>query len=165
MSIRVSMLSVLAAVTALAFASQNAWAGGGRYHGGHGDGFFVEHSRHGGGHGFGGHHGFHGYGYHDDGDDLLFGLLVGGVVGYALGQAPQQGAYADDRYPPATGYPAQPPYPAPSYGYQPRAQACLQEREYQTTVIVGGREVEAYGTACLQPDGSWRRGPARLAAY
>jgi hypothetical protein len=40
--------------------------------------------------------------------------------------------------------------------------SCLQEREYQTTVIVGGREVEAYGTACLQPDGSWLRGPAKL---
>lgn len=40
--------------------------------------------------------------------------------------------------------------------------SCLQDREYQSTVIVGGREVEAYGTACLQPDGSWLRGPAKL---
>jgi len=29
-------------------------------------------------------------------------------------------------------------------------------REYQTTVIVGGREESAYGTACQQPDGSWK---------
>jgi surface antigen len=29
-------------------------------------------------------------------------------------------------------------------------------REYQTTVTVGGREQEAYGTACQQPDGSWK---------
>ena len=29
-------------------------------------------------------------------------------------------------------------------------------REYQTTVVVGGREQEAYGTACQQPDGSWK---------
>jgi hypothetical protein len=29
-------------------------------------------------------------------------------------------------------------------------------REYQTTVNVGGRLQEAYGTACLQPDGDWR---------
>ena len=28
-------------------------------------------------------------------------------------------------------------------------------REYQTTVIVGGRSRDAYGRACLQPDGSW----------
>ena len=29
-------------------------------------------------------------------------------------------------------------------------------REYQTTVTVGGREQEAFGTACQQPDGSWK---------
>lgn len=29
-------------------------------------------------------------------------------------------------------------------------------REYQTTVSVGGAPQPAYGTACLQPDGSWR---------
>ena len=29
-------------------------------------------------------------------------------------------------------------------------------REYQTTVVVDGREQSAYGTACQQPDGSWK---------
>jgi len=29
-------------------------------------------------------------------------------------------------------------------------------REYQQTVIIGGREQEAYGTACRQPDGTWK---------
>lgn len=29
-------------------------------------------------------------------------------------------------------------------------------REYQTTVTVGGREERAFGTACQQPDGSWK---------
>lgn len=29
-------------------------------------------------------------------------------------------------------------------------------REYRHTVNVGGREEQAYGTACRQPDGSWR---------
>jgi surface antigen len=29
-------------------------------------------------------------------------------------------------------------------------------REYQTTVTVGGRQEEAYGTACQQTDGSWK---------
>ncbi len=28
-------------------------------------------------------------------------------------------------------------------------------REYQSTVIVGNRKQQSYGTACLQPDGSW----------
>ncbi|MEM9287214.1 MAG: hypothetical protein AAGA36_02645 [Pseudomonadota bacterium] len=36
---------------------------------------------------------------------------------------------------------------------------CLQRREYQTTVIIAGAPREAYGTACLQPDGSWLQGP------
>ncbi|MGF1605485.1 MAG: hypothetical protein ACFB22_04035 [Rhodothalassiaceae bacterium] len=42
---------------------------------------------------------------------------------------------------------------------------CLQIREYQTVVIVGGEEVDAYGDACLQPDGSWLRGPAKIDPY
>ncbi len=29
-------------------------------------------------------------------------------------------------------------------------------REYQQTVTVGGRTEQAYGTACRQPDGSWK---------
>jgi len=34
---------------------------------------------------------------------------------------------------------------------------CLQLREYQTEIVVGGRTVPAYGSACLQPDGSWKK--------
>ena len=29
-------------------------------------------------------------------------------------------------------------------------------REYQQTISVGGQEEQAYGTACRQPDGSWK---------
>jgi surface antigen len=29
-------------------------------------------------------------------------------------------------------------------------------REYQQTVSIGGQEQQAYGTACRQPDGSWK---------
>lgn len=28
-------------------------------------------------------------------------------------------------------------------------------REFQQTVMIGGRSESAYGTACLQPDGAW----------
>ena len=28
-------------------------------------------------------------------------------------------------------------------------------REYRQTVMIGGREQQAYGTACRQPDGTW----------
>lgn len=36
---------------------------------------------------------------------------------------------------------------------QAQGQYC---REYQQTVVVGGKTETAYGTACRQPDGSWR---------
>ena len=36
---------------------------------------------------------------------------------------------------------------------KPSGQYC---REYQQTVSVGGRTERAYGTACRQPDGSWK---------
>lgn len=29
-------------------------------------------------------------------------------------------------------------------------------REYQQTIVVGGKQQSAYGTACRQPDGSWK---------
>lgn len=43
--------------------------------------------------------------------------------------------------------------PAPVYVQPPPRAYC---REYTSTVLVNGRPVESYGTACLQPDGSWR---------
>ena len=57
--------------------------------------------------------------------------------------------------PPVYGY-APPVYSAPPAApvYQSRGgQTC---REYQTTVTVDGRAQPGYGTACLQPDGTWR---------
>jgi len=29
-------------------------------------------------------------------------------------------------------------------------------REYQQTVTIGGKDERSYGTACRQPDGSWK---------
>jgi surface antigen len=29
-------------------------------------------------------------------------------------------------------------------------------REYKQTITVGGEEQQAYGTACRQPDGTWK---------
>ncbi len=37
-------------------------------------------------------------------------------------------------------------------GYSSSGRYC---REYQQTVVVGGKQQSAYGTACRQPDGSW----------
>src|SRR5919205_274747 len=36
---------------------------------------------------------------------------------------------------------------------QPNGQVC---REFQQTIVVGGQSQEGTGTACRQPDGSWR---------
>jgi hypothetical protein len=54
--------------------------------------------------------------------------------------APPPAAYA----PPATS--------APAYG-QTQGQTC---REYQSTTTIDGRPQPTYGTACLQPDGTWQ---------
>jgi hypothetical protein len=50
--------------------------------------------------------------------------------------------------------------PAPVQAAQPSStftndagQTC---REYQSTITVGNQQQQAYGTACLQPDGTWR---------
>jgi surface antigen len=37
-------------------------------------------------------------------------------------------------------------------------------REFQQTIMVGGQPQQAFGTACRQPDGSWRLQPAPAAA-
>ncbi len=107
------------------------------------------------------------------------GLLLGAAA-LALGTAPAA-AHGGGRVvfgfgfntwapPPAYYYP--PPYyyyppppvvyaPPPAYGsvqptpssQAPASQTC---REYQTTVTVDGQAQPSYGTACLQPDGTWR---------
>jgi len=40
--------------------------------------------------------------------------------------------------------------------YSGHGQATGNCREYQTTTTIGGVPRKSYGTACLQPDGSWR---------
>ncbi|MEA2778548.1 MAG: hypothetical protein QOK29_92 [Rhodospirillaceae bacterium] len=55
-------------------------------------------------------------------------------------------------YVPVPAYPAPPPVVASP----PPQQIC---REYQTNTIIDGKPQRAYGTACLQPDGTWRIGP------
>jgi hypothetical protein len=41
----------------------------------------------------------------------------------------------------------------PSGPLPPPAPYC---REYQSMTTVGGQQIASYGTACRQPDGSWR---------
>ena len=129
------------------------------------------------GHGHGGHFGFK-YGYrgghyghhrghhrHGGGGKAAAYTILGVGLGYLLFSATQNSKRYDDRY-----YRAAPPryVPPPAnrpVGYQQRATSgpnCVMTREYTTTVIIGGEERDAYGTACMQPDGSWLQGPAKL---
>lgn len=102
-----------------------------------------------------------------DDDHLLPAILIGAVGLTAIVLASQSQAAAP-RPQPVTYVqpPAPPPYPvtvaeAPAW----QSGSCLMTREYQTKVTVGGRLVDAYGQACLQPDGSWLKGPAQAVPY
>jgi hypothetical protein len=100
--------------------------------------------------------------HNNNNDKLWIGLLGGGILGYTLGNVLQN--HADDQ-----GY-YPPPAPAPQrtvtrYETSYAGNSCLQEREYRSKIMVGGKQVEGYGTACLQPDGSWRYGPAQPESY
>jgi surface antigen len=56
-------------------------------------------------------------------------------------------------------FPAPPPVALPSAQPAPAAPPLAATpgcREYQSRAIIAGRAQETFGTACLQPDGSWR---------
>lgn len=103
------------------------------------------------------------------------GLLLGALAGTAIGREkrydppPSQGYYAPPP-PPAGYYAPQPPTYAPAYGgataYSPPpappiaapgpAYSANYCRDFTQKIIIDGLERNAYGKACLQPDGSWR---------
>jgi len=109
--------------------------------------------------------------YHHRGSNagaLVFGLGLGALAATAAQQSrqrevivvqePPRRRVRRGNYDPYRSAPR--PEPVPRAGDDPFAGAdCRQIREYQTVVIVGGEEVDAYGPACLQPDGSWLKGP------
>ncbi len=163
---RYQMKSISIFIAALCLGVNTAFAGG--YYGGY--------SR--------GHHGYKHYGHHHkhDGDvglALGFGLLFGTLLGHALSE-PRYGydrsyydaprtyrRYGPPRYYDLPRHEYRRPrviyreHRSPAQRYMESPGRCLQEREYRTKVVIDGREVDAYGTACLQPDGSWRRGAAK----
>jgi hypothetical protein len=103
----------------------------------------------------------HHHNNHDhDNNKLWIGLLGGGILGYGLGVYQQRNATELDTAPQVASAP-----PPPAYASTDPVYPCLQEREYHTKIMVGGKEVEGYGTACLQPDGSWRYGTAQPESY
>ena len=145
---------LMAAALLASVATQTSWADGGNRYGKHGykQPWSHQHYRYGPQPNYRRHNS-------DDDEKLVYGLLVGGLFGYVIGNAQQQNSYPSEQYLP----PAQPQYQ--SYQDAAPTSTCLQEREYQMNVIVGGKEAQAYGTACLQPDGSWYRGPAKVVSH
>jgi hypothetical protein len=62
-------------------------------------------------------------------------------------------------YAPPPAYYAQPSYAPPPPAYAPPTAAGApgqQCREYQSTAMINGQPQQTVGTACLQPDGTWR---------
>ncbi len=153
---------------------------GGHYksHGGHYKshrGHYSGHRRH--GHKYRGY----GHGYRDDDsykyDYLLGGLLLGGAATYLLSQ-PRYVERQSAGYQPATAVAVNPTvgsvleynrtgeataWQNPDTGktftttpvrtHMTSAGPC---REYIMSVMIGGQEQQAYGTACRENDGSWK---------
>ena len=158
MNFRLKTPVIVAAMLAMTFtASGTVWADGKHHYDKHGNGHHQKHQHY-------KRHNKPRYSYRrydsDDDENLLIGLLLGGVFGYAISSASQSAAPDPGPYPPASS-----PYPVLPYSTGGSASTCLQEREYQMKVMVGGKAADAYGTACLQPDGSWYRGPAHLVSH
>ena len=92
----------------------------------------------------------------------IFGALIGGNVGRAMDQVDQSCVgQALERA--ETGRPVvwRNPDNGGDYKVTPTGTYRTADgrycREYTTTVVIGGRSERAHGTACRQPDGSWRR--------
>jgi hypothetical protein len=95
-------------------------------------------------------------------DKLWIGLLGGGILGYTLSNVIQNNSNDEVYYSqPVTT----PPRSVGQYEAPYVDNTCLQQREYRSKIMVGGKQVDGYGTACLQPDGSWRYGTAQAESY
>jgi hypothetical protein len=138
-------------------------------------------------HGYSGHYGYrhHGGG---NGDVLLAGLVIGGLLGYFISEDRH---YRRDAYYTSYSYRHDPHYydkyydEYHSYSYRPRVyreytrvtprrraiveedsefagENCQMTREYTTAIEIDGEKHDAYGTRCLAADGSWVLGRPKL---
>lgn len=94
----------------------------------------------------------------------ILGAVAGGAIGNRIGQVMDDNdrmrtAYALETVPTGTVSQWRNPDTGNQYTVVPtRTYAAAQGpcREYTMDVVIGGRLEKAYGTACRQPDGSWR---------
>jgi surface antigen len=101
------------------------------------------------------------------------GVFFGGLVGNSVGTSIDRTNYLYSHHGGYYTYAPAPVYYPATYSYQPTYVAPPEPppapatytyagnngsycREFSQQVTVGGRVQESYGTACLQPDGSWR---------
>jgi hypothetical protein len=175
--------AVLASVMAMILAIPGgAWADGGRDgNNGHKNGAYNNHYNNHYNNNYNGYYNGKGYYYpkyypcnncssnnnnhHDNHNNykLWVGILGGGIAGYTLSNILQDQTASQGYYPPANTVP--PAATVTRYESTYSGNTCLQQREYQTKITVGGKQVQGYGTACLQPDGSWHYGPAQAGSY
>jgi len=99
------------------------------------------------------------------GAGVLLGALLGSQAGKSLDRADRLYAERSTHSALETGRSGQPvAWSNPDSGHsgtiipQPAYQNTTGQycREYQQTVNVGGQQQQAYGTACRQPDGTWK---------
>ena len=118
---------------------------------------------------YGGHYGGNYYGghrRHHGNTGTYVGLaLLGLGLGYAISKSGdndyERDEYREDYYqaPPRARY-ATPPQPQDYQGGETYSSQsfdfsqCQETREYQTAIFIDGQEQQAFGTACLMPDGS-----------
>lgn len=111
----------------------------------------------------------HNYRYNNNrGNEIVFGMLAGGLLFHAMTNNQRGSNYGRTVYVQQQPVLVQPRQQQWTHKQPVRSQnltqnndaSCRQIREYQTTITVGGQSVPAYGQSCLQPDGSWKLGPA-----
>jgi surface antigen len=95
----------------------------------------------------------------------LLGALVGSEIGKSLDQADRDrmtlaNQRALETLPPGQSLPWRNPESGNSGTVTPKAYYKTESggycREFQQTITVGGQTQQGYGTACRQPDGSWK---------
>tara|TARA_R110000824_G_scaffold118960_15_gene272355 strand:+ start:46714 stop:47232 length:519 start_codon:yes stop_codon:yes gene_type:complete len=162
---KVTALALVAATSMTL--SAPAFADGRHHRGGDRGGWgWSDHPHRGGGYNRGYDRGYRN-GHHERGSDdalaavaIVGGVILGAALLSAAAQSQPQTVYApapnyNSGYGSSYGYDQTPVQAVPTSDIY-RAQSGQYCREYESSANIGGRMTYGYGTACQQPDGSWR---------